>query len=75
MKTPKIFAAVFLLTVPSGCVNWMTQAGATEGALCETWGESLPTRSRRDTEQTASEIQTAYADFLNACPAWAHLIP
>jgi hypothetical protein len=53
----------------------MTQAGATEGALCETWGESLPTRSRSDTEQTASEIQTAYADFLNACPAWAHLIP
>lgn len=75
MKTPMIFAAVLALTAQSGCVNWMTQAGATERALCQVWGESLPTRSRSDTEQTASEIQAAYADFLNACPGWAHLVP
>tara|TARA_R110002073_G_scaffold18564_16_gene68641 strand:+ start:894 stop:1067 length:174 start_codon:yes stop_codon:yes gene_type:complete len=50
-------------------------AGATDAALCRAWGESLPSRSRADTEQTAQEIGAAYADFAAACPDATHLIP
>lgn len=75
MRMPKIFAAGFLLIALSGCDNLTMPGGATESALCQTWGESMPTRSRSDTAQTQAEIQQAYADFLNACPNWAHLVP
>lgn len=61
--------------VMTGCDNTMTQATATERALCEVWGQSLPTRSRGDTAQTQQAIQRAYADFANACPAFADLVP
>jgi len=50
-------------------------AGATDAALRRAWGESLPSRSRADTEQTAQEIGAAYADFAAACPDATHLIP
>ena len=49
--------------------------GATETALCQIWGQSLPTRSRADTAQTQNEIGAAYADFAAACPDWKGLIP
>lgn len=48
---------------------------AVENTLCRIWGESLPTRSRLDTERTQKEIAEAYADFAAACPAFEHLIP
>jgi Flp pilus assembly protein TadD len=56
----KTFAAG-LMMLTSGCVTTMTQASATEQAICEAWGGSLPTRSRSDTQQTQDEIQQAYA--------------
>jgi len=49
--------------------------GATENTLCRIWGESLPSRSRADTEQTKREIAESYADFAAACPEWQDLIP
>jgi hypothetical protein len=74
MRTLRIFAAALALTVLSSCASWTMPGGATETALCQIWGESLPTRSRRDTAQTQQEIQAAYADFLNACPDWVYLV-
>ena len=53
----------------------MTQATATEEALCVSWGQGLPTRSRADTQQTQDEIQNAYAEFVSACPAYSHHVP
>lgn len=41
-----------------------TEVGFT---LCTTWQESLPTRSRRDTLQTQTEIGNQYDDFIVAC--------
>ena len=75
MKMPRIFAVGLVLIGLTGCENLTMPGGATEQALCEIWGESLPTRSRMDTEQTAAEIQEAYVDFTLACPAWSHLVP
>jgi hypothetical protein len=51
----------------SGCANTMTQAGATETALCDEWRDSLPTRSRSDTTQTQDEIQVAIATHAAVC--------
>ena len=53
------------------------RAGATEtyAEQCFQWGNSLPSRSRSDTQQTKDEIQIAYGTFLAACPEFAHLIP
>jgi hypothetical protein len=62
----KIFAAG-LMMLTSGCVNTMTQAGATEVALCSEWQSSLPTRSRNDTTQTQDEIQVAIAKHAAVC--------
>lgn len=59
----------------AACAPSVMQATATEGELCRSWGESLPTRSRMDTAQTRMEIQIGYADFLNACPGLEHLVP
>ena len=71
----KAFVTVLLMTALSGCVNWKAEATATEKELCRTWGESLPTRSKQDTDQTKEEITVAYADFANACPSYASMIP
>ena len=54
-------SGVVLVMLTSGCVTTMTQASATEEELCRQWQESLPTRSRTDTQQTQDEIQRAYA--------------
>ena len=75
MKTPLKFVIVLAAIGLTGCVNWMTQATATEDALCTAWGYSLPTRSKEDTIETQEEIQVAYADFLNACPGYDFLLP
>ena len=64
----KIFAAgLMTLLLTSGCVTTMTQAGATEVALCSEWQKSLPTRSRNDTTQTQDEIQVAIAKHAAVC--------
>lgn len=75
MRKPAIFAVVLTLGATSACVPSTMQATETETALCESWGRSLPTRSRSDTEQTRAEIQIAYADFLGACPGYEYLLP
>ena len=43
-------------------------------AFCETWGRSLPTRSRQDTEQTSDEIEAAYDAFAAACPGFQSVV-
>jgi hypothetical protein len=43
------------------------EATATETALCREWRESLPTRSRTDTEQTQAEIGRAYDVYEAVC--------
>lgn len=75
MRTLMLSAAVLAVTVLSGCGNLMGQATATEAAICQAWGDSLPTRSHADTQVTQDEIAVAYADFVNACQNWAHLVP
>jgi hypothetical protein len=75
MNMRKILLMLCLATGTSGCMSSRTVATATEKTLCEIWGESLPTRSVDDTQQTRDEITVAYADFANACPDRVHLIP
>ena len=72
---PRHFAIVLILTGLIGCAPTTTPVTATEAALCRAWGESLPSRSRADTAQTQAEIQLGYADFQNACPGFAGLVP
>lgn len=43
----------------------------TERELCIQWRDSLPTRSRSDTERTQQEIGYAYDVQALACPEWA----
>ena len=74
MKTLMIFAAA-LIVLTSCTESTQILAGATERELCRSWGESLPTRSRMDTQQTQDEIQMGYAKFEAACPSHEHLIP
>lgn len=73
----KILKAAFLAAVLTltACANMRVEATATETTLCREWGESLPTRSRSDTDQTQVEIAEAYADFEAACPEYGHLVP
>ena len=82
---------LLVLTMTAGCAHIKTLVGVTDasvdgasiaapsgptaGALCRAWGESLPTRSRSDTEVTKSEIEAGYAAFAGACPDHDHLIP
>lgn len=55
----------------SACVQTMPAATAIEAELCRQWRDSLPTRSRQDTEQTRGEIGRAYDVQAAACPKWA----
>ncbi len=68
-------ASLMIVLILSACAPLKAPATATEATLCRIWGESLPTRSHRDTEQTQTEIGAAYADFGAACPASIDLIP
>lgn len=43
--------------------------------VCWQIGENLPTRSRKDTQQTRDEITETYAAFAIVCPSHTHLIP
>ena len=69
------FATVLSVSMLTACANTTTLGGETEAELCRAWGQSLPTRSRADTDQTAAEIQEGYARFAAACPEFRHLIP
>ena len=77
LRMQKILKPASLITVLilSGCASMKTPGTATERTLCRVWGESLPTRSRSDTQQTQTEISEAYADFATACPDYERLIP
>lgn len=66
---------VMIALTASGCTNTAIQATATERTLCRVWGESLPTRSRKDTTETQKQIGEAYADFAAACPDYVGLFP
>lgn len=61
--------ALMLPALAAGC--WITttpEATETEKELCVAWRDSLPSRSRQDTERTRAEIGRAYDVFLAACP-------
>lgn len=59
-------SAAGLLMLTAACATPTTpEATETEAALCEAWRDSLPTRSRSDTDQTQAEIGRAY-DVLEA---------
>lgn len=67
---------VSMLLVAAGCTQMTTSVGgATEQAICRSWGEALPTRSRSDTDQTQDEIGQLYDTFEAACPAFRSLLP
>lgn len=66
--------ALTLLVATSGCdPNRQRMIGATETEreLCIAWRDSLPTRSRSDTERTRDEIGVAYDIHIAACPAYS----
>lgn len=74
LMTLKRASLAIALTL-SACGPMKGEVTATEATLCRLWGESLPTRSHRDTEQTQAEIGAAYADFGAACPMSINLVP
>jgi hypothetical protein len=53
-----------------GCAQTTPGVTATEAELCRQWRDSLPTRSKSDTEQTQAEIGRAYDVQAAACPNW-----
>ena len=60
---------------PPPVENRTPEATATEAALCRAWGQSLPTRSSRDTPETQDEIGQAYDVQAAACPDYARYGP
>lgn len=64
-----LLSATALVMLGACASNEMTTPGVTETerALCDIWQESLPTRSKADTQQTRDEIGEAYDDFEAAC--------
>ena len=76
MKTIKkrlIFVLVWMLLVllPACGLKPLAQthaASATEAALCDEWGNSLPSRSHKDTQQTQDEIGEGYDVYVWSCP-------
>ncbi len=64
MRALMKFAAV--LVTLTGCTT-LTTATATETAICDAWEDTLPTRSRSDTEQTQSEVGQNRATFRAVC--------
>lgn len=51
------------------------EATATEAALCRSWRDSLPSRSKRDTPETQAEIGKAYDVQAAACPDFPRFGP
>ena len=72
MRTAFVIGLAGLMTA---CTNTATVVSATEGAICDSIGYALPTRSRSDTAQTSDEITRLYATFAAACPQAVGLIP
>lgn len=64
MRALMTFAAVLVML--TGCTT-MPGAGATERAICDAWEDTLPTRSRADTEQTQDEVGQNRATFAAVC--------
>ena len=65
-KTLTIYAGALAMLM--GCSPMTTTGGsATEAALCDVWQDSLPSRSKADTERTIAEIGRAYDVFEAAC--------
>lgn len=60
---------------PAPVQNRTPEVTATEAALCRAWRDSLPGRSRQDTQQTQAEIGTAYDVQAAACPDFARFGP
>lgn len=70
----KSATALTLLVATSGCDlerERMIAVTETERELCISWRDSLPTRSRSDTQQTRDEIGLAYDVHIAACPAYS----
>lgn len=70
------FAPVLTVLVwAAGCTQSQTipvdTATEVERELCLQWRDSLPTRSRSDTERTQQEIGYAYDVQGMVCPQWA----
>lgn len=65
-----------LLGLAAGCVpaqriDVVTATSEVFRETCIQWRDSLPTRSRQDTERTQQEIGYAYDVQAVVCPAWA----
>ncbi len=79
MTGPTKFVIALSASCLTACASLTGQATETEtrteAELCRQWGQSLPTRSRSDTQQTRDEIQAGYAAFALACPNWKYLVP
>ena len=75
---PTIFKAALMtaaLMLTDCATTTIQDTARTELVLCRIWGDSLPTRSRQDTQLTQDGIAAAYADFEAACPDFGHLVP
>jgi hypothetical protein len=68
-------SAAALIGLTTACASTMTRGSETETAICEAWGDALPTRSRNDTQTTINEITLLYARFAAACPQFEGMIP
>jgi len=64
-----------MLALAAGCTPSqpipVDTATEVERELCIQWRDSLPTRSRSDTERTQAEIGVSYDIQAVACPQWA----
>lgn len=67
--------ALIVLGLAAGCTQsretLVDTATEVERELCIQWRDSLPTRSRSDTERTQQEIGYAYDVQGMVCPQWA----
>ncbi len=65
--------ALITLVLAAGCTQSRETVAAieTEREICIQWRDSLPTRSRQDTERTQQEIGYAYDVQGMVCPQWA----
>jgi hypothetical protein len=61
--------------IPEPVQNRTPEVTETEASLCRAWRDSLPDRSRQDTQQTQAEIGHSYNVQAAACPAFARFGP
>lgn len=69
----KSATALIVLGLAAGCTQsqQIVAVSETEREICIQWRDSLPTRSRSDTERTQQEIGYAYDVQGMVCPNWA----